>query len=160
VTWFHNGFRDLIDYAYDAETWKYVAGNRRRAVTEGLETLLEARPFEGVVAHAAYTYLKAEDASTGLRLHRRPRHTGDAGIRYDAKGVWQIGAAVHFVAGRVDFSGAMEDYTTVRAFASLAVSTQLRLQVRAENAFDEDYSEVPGYPGLPFGVFGGVDWRF
>jgi vitamin B12 transporter len=36
----------------------------------------------------------------------------------------------------------------------------LLLKLRIENAFDEQYEEVFGYPALSRGIFGSVEWRF
>jgi vitamin B12 transporter len=48
----------------------------------------------------------------------------------------------------------------VRVFASYALATRLELKVRVENALNERYEEVYGYPALPRGAFGSLTWRY
>ena len=47
-----------------------------------------------------------------------------------------------------------------RIFTQYAVSNNLRLKLRIENLFDEKYAEVAGFPAVPRGVYGSVEWRF
>jgi vitamin B12 transporter len=111
-------------------------------------------------ARLAYTYLEARNSVTQARLTRRPRHTTDAEVQFQATKVLLIGAGVHGVSDRRNGAAVMEDYTTARVFASYAVNDRLRLKLRAENALDEAYEEVFGYPALPRAVHGSIEWRF
>jgi vitamin B12 transporter len=54
----------------------------------------------------------------------------------------------------------LEDFTTVRVFASYEVVKDLLLKLRVENALNERYQEAAGYDALPFRTFGGVEWKF
>jgi vitamin B12 transporter len=48
----------------------------------------------------------------------------------------------------------------VRVFSSYALSKNLILKLRLENVLDERYAEVKDFPALPFGAYGGLEWRF
>ena len=61
---------------------------------------------------------------------------------------------------RIEAGQRIEDFTTVRLFGSYAIARDLRLKLRVENALDEAYEEVLGYPSLPLGVYGQVEWHF
>jgi vitamin B12 transporter len=161
VTYFDNTFRNL--FAYDIVNFTTFEGrtvNRARATTDGWEVAFAARFNSRLKARASYTRLDADDEVTGARLIRRPRHTADVEVQLQPSNAWAIGAGVHVVADRLDTVGAVEDYTVTRAFVSYAIREELLLKVRIENALDEAFEEVYGYPALPRAVFGGVEWRF
>lgn len=160
ASYFSNSFEDLIDWEYIS--YVYYTGwyvNRSKASTQGVELGITAQPVSIVQLRLGYTYLDAEDDTTGARLIRRPRHTLDAQGWVDITPAWTLGLGLHYVADRVD-SGPIGDYTTVRAFTSWEAMEGLTLRLRAENLFDEEYEEVLGYPALPRGVFGSVEWSF
>ena len=48
----------------------------------------------------------------------------------------------------------------MRLFTSYEVIKGLTLKARIENHFNHHYEDVAGYPALPLGVFGGVEWKF
>jgi vitamin B12 transporter len=161
LTWFQNKFRNLFDYEIvDFETFEGHTINRAHATTEGFEVAVAGRVGTRLTMRASYTYLEATDDDTGERLDRRPRHTGDAEMRVQIARGWSAGAGLHVVADRLDGGTPLEDYTTVRLFVSYAGPHNLRVNLRVENALDESYQEVRGYPALPRGVYGSIDWRF
>lgn len=161
ATYFHNDFRDLFDWeTVDFTTFQGRTVNRARATTKGVELALAARPWHRVEARVAYTYLEAEDDATGARLQRRPRSTVDGDVRVELMPGWSIGAGAHVVGSRIDAGTTMDDYTTARVFTRYALTNGIELAARVENAFDEAYEEVLGYPALPRAVYGSVEWSF
>lgn len=161
LTYFKNKFRNLFEFqTVNFVTFEGMTVNRALATTEGAELAVAARPNPLVQTRASYTYLEARNDANGTRLTRRPRHTGDAEITVRATKAWIVGAGVHVVASRLNGATPMEDYTKARVFTSYAVRPDLLLKLRVENALDETYEEVFGYPALPRGIFGGVEWHF
>ena len=74
-----------------------------------------------------------------------------------------MGAGVHLIADRFDGIYApaqLGGYTTLRVYSQFMVRPNLLLKLRVENALDRAYQEVAGYPALPRGIYGGVEWRF
>jgi vitamin B12 transporter len=51
------------------------------------------------------------------------------------------------------------NYTVARIYGEWRVSKNLALKVRIENALNEHYQPVNGYPALGFGAFGSVEWK-
>ena len=163
ATYFQSRFRDMINNVYQSSTGLYKATNLKLARTEGVEFALAARPVKSVTLRAAYTYLSALDTSTAkvARLPRRPRHTLDLDARWQTTSVWLIGAGLHFVSDRVQSSTVtLENYATVRLYTSYAFTPAVAVKFRVENALNENYAEVLGYPALPRAMFGGVEWKF
>jgi vitamin B12 transporter len=161
VTYFNNRFRDLFAWEYtNLTTFTGRVANISRAATSGVEFGGTAKIGSKVTTRLAYTYLDATDKSSGQRLIRRPRHVVDAEVTVQIIDPLLIGIGSHGVANRMERSAPGEDYTTVRVFASYALKKNIVLKLRVENALDETYEEVLGYPALPLGVFGGIEWRF
>lgn len=161
VTYFRNHYRNMFQWHYvDEETFTGQIINVARAQTDGAEVSLKYRLSSQWSFRGAYTYLDATDESLDVRLGRRPRHVADVDVAYQIIPAWTLGAGAHWVADQVDELGQIPDYTTVRLFTSYAVLRNLTLKLRLENALDRHYEEVRGYPALPFGAFGSVDWKF
>ena len=161
LTYFQNKFRNLFEYeTVNFTTFEGRIVNRARASTEGVELAAAGRICPKVHVRGSYTYLEAKNDITGERLTRRPRHTGDAEVRFDATKHWTFGAGVHVVSDRLNGATPMEDYTKARVFVSYQNADGLRAGVRIENALNEKYEEVYGYPALPLGVFGSIEWKF
>ena len=178
LTYFHNRYTNLFDWhtfaptdpEYDATKSPYRGYTRNigHATTGGVELALNAKFNDRFSARAAYTYLDAMNDSSAIRLTRRPRHSVDGEVRFQATDSWLIGTGLHIVADRedIDYStypypqARVEDYTTVRLFTSYALHKDILIKLRVENALDEKYSEVLGYPALPRAVYGSVEWKF
>jgi vitamin B12 transporter len=167
ITYFHNRFTNLFQWEYTKDV-KYQGKivNIGRATTSGVEFALASKINDQLAARIAYTYLDATDDAAGVRLIRRPRHVVDSEVRFQPTKQWIFGAGLHIVADREDFNYSLyqqlhaEDYTTVRLFTSYALTKNLQVKARLENALNESYSEVIGYPALPRAVFCSVEWKF
>jgi vitamin B12 transporter len=53
-----------------------------------------------------------------------------------------------------------EDYSVVRIYAAWQVNARLALKARVENALDERYEEVHGFPQPGVGAYAGLEWKF
>jgi len=164
VTYFENRFRDLLEYQVENPvTYAGSEVNVDRATTSGIELQTNAKLISVFTMSAGYTYLQAVDDVTETRLIRRPRHALDASLDAQVTRKWLIGAAAHLVADRVDgafTSSPLGGYTTFRLYTSYAIRPDLILKMRIENLLDRKYQEVAGYPALPRGAYGNVEWRF
>ncbi len=163
ATWFDTRLRNLI--TFDFGVFPGTVRNVERARTHGLELAGRLSLPHDVELRAAYTYLEADNESQGIRLLRRPRNSGSLDVWHDF-GALDLGAGVAFVAGRRDVHAATfamidgEDYTVARIYAAWQVNDRLSVKARLENALDEQYEEVHGFPQTGAGVFAGVEWRF
>lgn len=162
ATWFETRFTDLI-----ASTPSFSSvENIQRARTRGGEFSAQfAQPGTGGF-RASYTYLEADNLTTGARLLRRPRQSGSLDAWAEpARGV-TLGGGFGFASRRRDVDARTfrqidaEDYTVARLYGSWQATPRLALKARLENLLDEKYEEVNGYPALGFAAFGGVEWKF
>lgn len=162
VTWFDTQFTDLIASTPDFSSVE----NIQRARTRGLEFSADLKPTATWDVRLAYTYLEALNQTAGMRLLRRPRQSFSGDFWHDFGAGISGGVGVRVVADRMDVDAhtfatiAAEDYTVVRAFAAWQVTPRLTLKARLENALDESYEPVNGYPALGLGAFAGVEWKF
>ncbi len=164
LTYFENRFNDLLEYQIvDYVTFAGEEINVGHATTRGGEFSLSGKLSPLVTVRAAYTYLDALDNDSHQRLVRRPRHTLDANLEARPTPAWVVGAGFHTVVDRVDgvyTLTPLPGYTTVRVHASYVLGPNLLVKVRVENLLNRAYQETEGYPALPRGVYGGLEWKF
>lgn len=165
ATWFANDLEDLIQTDFLAAPW--TTANVAQAHTQGLEVELNGSLRDRLFWGVAYTYLEAENETANTRLLRCPEHA----VSFDLRTLWlddrlTLGFGGYAIQNRTDndgqFGGTIDgdDYFVARAYAAFEVTESLELQARLENAFDEEYDELHGYPGRPQGIFGGVKLSF
>ncbi len=103
ATYFHQRFRDLIEYSAaplgpNAVNYANVAD----ATSDGLELGLRGALGALVSFDASYTYLDPRDVATNLRLQRRPSHTGSLGLGYSLGGRGTVSLGAVFTGDRDD----------------------------------------------------------
>lgn len=162
LTWFEMNYTDLI-----ASTPNFRSvENIQRARTRGAELSVRWSLAAASELRAAFTYLEADNLTSGKRLLRRPRHRGYADVWHDFGHGLSAGAGVACAAQREDVDARTfrtidgEDFTVARVYGEYAVSPRLAFKVRLENLLDEKYEEVNGYPLPGLGAFAGVEWKF
>ena len=164
VTWFDTRFDNLINY--DFMVFPSTVRNIGEAKTHGIETSVLLNLTEDTRFELAHTWLEAEDVTAGQRLLRRPRHSVGADLRHDLGRQFTIGAGVSWVVDREDVDALTygrtdgEDYTLLRVYGAWYLRDNLSLRLRVENALDEQYEAVNGFPSPGLAVYGGLDWSF
>jgi vitamin B12 transporter len=164
MTWFDTRFDNLINY--DFMVFPSTVRNVGEARTHGLETAARFNLGGDTRFELAHTWLEAEDRIAGNRLLRRPRHTLGADFRHEFTGRFTLGAGGFWVLDREDVDAATygridgEDYFLLRAYAAWQLREQLTLRLRIENALDEAYEAVNGFPSPGRAVYGSIEWRF
>jgi len=164
ATYFENRITDLI--AFDFSSSPGTTYNIERARTRGVEVKGDVQLAERTRGQLGYTYLDAQNRTNDTRLLRRPRHTVTADLGQDFGNGLNVGLGVRWIVDRQDINAQTfatikaEDYSTLRVYVSYAVSEQLTLRLRVENALDEHYEDAHGYPALGTGTYFGIDWKF
>jgi vitamin B12 transporter len=154
LTLFRSDYDNLI--AFEGSRF----GNVDEARAEGVE-LAASRQFGPLDAGISYTRLRGVDIATDEQLIRRPKHSGSFSLGYDAS---------PFIAQLVvTHSGSRRDLTDLFPFAPVTnrkytvadITVRYALGalspfVKVENATDEEYEEVFGYPSAARRVMAGV----
>jgi len=160
VTWFHNRIENLIDF-------KPI--NIGKATTRGIEVSAKGRLVgDHITWGASYTWLKANDDSTNLRLVRRARHRASLDLQGEPTERVLVGIGGTYVSGVVDndfgvfpaVRKSLDEIILLRVYCSYRVSDHVSLHGRVENLLNRDYEEVANFPGRGLGVFGGVQVRW
>ncbi|PYQ46428.1 MAG: hypothetical protein DMF78_26395 [Acidobacteria bacterium] len=175
ATVFHHDYRDQINFqVVDPATFQGTFVNVGRTRAQGLELVAEAAPRAGVRLYAQYTLLDGEvvvagDAfnpvyAAGQPLLRRPRHQGSLAASLGA-GRASGGATLVLVGRRADSDFLGLGLTSNAGYARLDLRGRLRLAPRleavviAENALDERYQDVLGYPAPGRALRAGLRFR-
>lgn len=140
--------RNQIDF--DLFFFRY--NNIARSRGKGIEAEIELRPSERVTLSANYSYTDSEGRQENVvaysRLLRRPVHSLNVAIDWNAFDRLKLGAALRMVSDSRDgFGGStrLDGFALATIRAALPVSDNLELYGRVENLFDTDYQTVAGY---------------
>lgn len=172
ATYFQNNVRNLIYAVTDPSTFISNPQNVDQARTQGVELTSAWHPIAQLDINAGYTYLDAENLApiqdfnavtipAGGRLIRRPRNTTTfsvtgrpaKGLSLTLEGNWFVDSE-DFDANGVPAH--IPDYFIARAAATWQVQEHVQLFGRIENAFNEKYQQVSGYPSPDQAFYGGV----
>jgi len=163
LTYFHNNFKNLINYVSISTPpyGKYV--NVAQAVTKGFEIGAKVRPLENLTFGTNYTYTYTEDKSTGLTLARRPKNQVNFDVDWGFLPGANLNFGMNYVGSRRD-----SDYNTVKdkAYAifrmagSYDITKNFQVFARIENLFDKNYQEVYGYETLGRSFYAGIKGKF
>jgi len=147
LTYFNSHYRNLI--TFDPVT--FISQNIGRVRADGIEVGATDHLSANVYTAFSYTYLhRDEDEKTGLRLLRRPKHSGSIAMGYRS-GAIDTNIAILRTGARDD-SMAIFPFSRVTnsGYTTVDVNVQYRLAhvspfVKVENLQNSSYQEVVGY---------------
>ena len=147
LTYFNSRYRNLI--TFDPVT--FISQNIGRVRSDGIEAGATQHVSANVYTAFSYTYLhRDEDEKTGLRLLRRPKHSGSFSTGYRS-GAADTNIAVIRTGQREDSMAVLPfSRVTNRSYTTIDVNTQYHLShltpfVKIENLGNARYEEVVGY---------------
>jgi vitamin B12 transporter len=163
ASYFHNLFRNKIDFSLDPCFCQGQYVNVNRELAHGAEFEFHARLSARLGATAGYTYLSSQilDApfafdpllAPGRPLLRRPKHSGSLLLNYSGRR-WGADLAGTFVGRRTDsdFLGFGVDHAAGYARVDIggwyAIERHVTAYANVENVANHRYEEVVGYPAL------------
>lgn len=175
ATYFNNLFHDQINYVeVDPVNFvgKYV--NVNKSLAHGAEIGVQAKLKSRLLLNSAYTYTSTQildnpapidsQFNPGHPLLRRPKHSATTTLSYLGSR-WGGNLGGSFVGRRPDddFFGFGINHASgyVRADVGgwYALNSHVTTYVNVENALDQRYNEVVGYPALPVNFRAGVRFR-
>jgi vitamin B12 transporter len=165
ATAFHNRYRDLIDFNFNAADCApgQVFGcffNVARARTNGFELANEVVVVQDYARlRVTYTWLDAVDEATKLKLARRPEHQGRVGLVLTPHPRLSLEPRVVFVGERWDLpneTGRLPPYARLDMYADYKFNDTFSLYARAENLTDVRYEEVRNFGTAGRSFYGGM----
>nr|WP_247712051.1 TonB-dependent receptor [Qipengyuania qiaonensis] len=159
LTGFRRDSDNLIGFGVTAERPSGVYLNTDEARAQGIEAEAGFDLARGLRLSGIYSYVDAEDRTTGLDLARRPNHFGTVYADWVSDFGLGLGADLRIVGPSWDNATnttRLEGYELFDVRASFGVGKNLELFGRVENVFDADYQTVAGYGTAGRSVFGGI----
>jgi vitamin B12 transporter len=170
ATYFRNDFTDLIQTALiDPVNFCFQAQNVGKARSEGVELEASVVPVEGLILALAYTYTDTEDRTTGDPLRRIAPNQLAVTAAWEPLPGLTLSGEVQVMSSQFEAPGQPRNpgYTVVNAAAAYRLPlkrwgplSNLTLHLRATNLFNENYSEIAGFPALGTHVVGGLRATF
>jgi outer membrane receptor protein involved in Fe transport len=173
--YFNNLFHDQINYeTVDPATFVGEYFNVNQAFAQGAEIELQAKLHSRLLLDTAYTYTSTEILSNpapldsqyypGQPLLRRPKDSATTLLSYLGSR-WGANLSGSFVGRRPDddFLGFNINHAAGYVRADLggwyAINSRITAYANIENALDQHYNEVVGYPALPINFRAGFRFR-
>jgi vitamin B12 transporter len=174
ITLFHRDTSNQIDFISCFGQSTGICTNRpfgtydnvKRSRAKGLEAFLKLRPSDTLTVEANYSYIDSTNQVTGLTLLRRPKHSVNASIDWDAREWLKLGASVQMISDSFDSDfqtfgrTSLDGYTLVSLRAAVPIGERFEVYGRIENLFDTSYETVSGYGTLGRTAHVGVRAKF
>lgn len=182
--YFHNQFRDQIEYLYNSDTNTSQYVNFNRAMAQGAEVVLSGQVANHLSATAAYTYTSTQIQQappcdpnagcdpriygTGAPLLRRPKQAGMVLLTYTRQrwgaflGVTAVGQRPDsdFLFGYIPPIYYAAGYARVDLGGWYAINHHVTAYANVDNALNNHYNEVLGYPALRANFRAGMRFSF
>ena len=172
--YYHNSFRDQIDYSCCNANFQGQYVNVNRSMAQGAELALTGKITSRVRLDGGYNYLSTEILAApyafdpliaaGRPLLRRPKHSGSLLLTYVGSR-WGANLGGSFVGRRTDsdFLGFGINHAAGYARVDLggwrAINARITAYANVENALNDHYNEVVGYQALTANFRAGVRFR-
>ena len=156
LTAFENRYTNLID---NDQFWTRT--NIAKAKNQGVEVALAGQwqmPGWGAQQwRLSMTSQDPQNEMTQQALARRAKTLAQAGLT-QSWGYWDTGLQLRYSGARVDDANILAAYTLLDLTATRALTPDLRLNLRLENATNQNYQSIYGYNMPKRGVFVGLRW--
>jgi outer membrane cobalamin receptor len=166
--YFNNLFHNQINFVIvDPMTFTGQYQNIDKSMAQGAELQLSGRLSSRLSLTGAYVYTSTEaltGASKDQPLLRRPKHSGNLLLTYLGSR-WGANLGGSFVGRRTDndFLGFNIDHAAGYARVDLggwyAITSRITAYANVENALNDHYNEVVGYPALTANFRAGLRFR-
>ena len=173
--YFNNLFRDQIDFVIiDPNTFTGQYQNINKSMAHGAEVQLSGRMSSRLTLESTYVYTSTqileqpfafdELHQPGKPLLRRPKHSGSVLLAY-LSSRWGANLGGSFVGRRPDSDFFGFGITHADGYARLdvggwyAINSRITIYANINNALNDHYNEVVGYPALTANFRAGIRFR-
>jgi iron complex outermembrane receptor protein/vitamin B12 transporter len=162
LTYFHNEFRDLIDFS--PELFQLV--NRAEATTQGFEVEVKILAVRGLDMGGHLTHLIWEIPDTSEQLRNRPNWRGGFNLTWKPVSPVNVMLDTLWVGSRYDFQVPLPERDTVEGYSTTNLAftyrwlPQLEFYARADNLLNRKYHEFIGFPNPGLNVRAGLRYSY
>jgi len=156
LTYFNQDTTNLINFSFGIGGFENIAESE----SQGIELFAGYQITEWLDVTANYAWIDATDETTGDRLVRVPRHSGDLTFALDAGGPWSANLLIRHNGAETDANGTVDDWTRVDLAGRYAPNDRLEFYGRIENLFDENYQQILGFGTPGVSVTAGLRLQF
>ena len=184
AVYYHNQFRDQIEYVYNSDTNTSQYVNFNRSMAQGAEVVLSGRLADHLSLTGAYTYTSTQIQQAppcdpaagcdpriygvGAPLLRRPKQAGMLLLTYTRQrwggflGVTAVGQRPDsdFLFGYIPPIYYAAGYARVDLGGWFAINHHVTAYANVNNALNNHYNEVLGYPALRANFRAGLRFSF
>jgi len=155
LTFFYNKFTNQIFCCLPLPVFPFATtANIGRSRSAGIEFVSEVVILDNLVAGLNYTYTDTENLLTDRPLPREPRHRWNGSLTWEPIPKLSLFTEVHIVTSQFETLGNVYNsgHTRIdvggswRLLERYGVLKALDLTARIQNALDERYAEVQGFP--------------
>lgn len=165
ATFFQNTIDNMIFYDNTA----FIVTNIGKARTQGVESFIQFKPADDLIATLNYTYTDSEviepqgtfGPQQGQRLWRRPLHSYSFDLTkqfLDNKA--QVTLTLLGATERDDSGGKADSYVVVNLAGSYKIRENIEVFGRVENIFNQQYQDLYGYNTADASAYAGVKISF
>jgi vitamin B12 transporter len=166
ATYFHNDFDNLIQFVFAGG--QFLPQNVARARTEGVEASIEADLLPWLTAYVNYTYTDSKDLTTGRPLRRIPSNRWSLGATAEPTPKTMLFVQAYVVSSQFEGEPVSRNdgYVRVDVGGSYRIAERrgpwpgVEAYLRADNVFNERYSEVKGFQALGTLLIVGLKARY
>jgi vitamin B12 transporter len=157
TVYFDSNYDNLIQFSFAT----FRPENIGKVSSKGVESSLDLQLPNNFSLGLSYTWNEAIDDSTGDQLRRRAEHKFHANLFHNWCDKLKSTLGLTFRGETNDgSSGALNPYVVVRASLIYQYNKNLKLTLRGENIFDEEYEEVVGFGTAGVSGFAGFTYSF
>lgn len=157
TVYFDSNYDNLIQFS----SVTFRPENIAKVSSKGVESTLDWNLPNNFVLGLRHTWNDAIDDSTGKQLRRRAEHKLHANLYHNWCDKLKSTLGLTFRGETNDgSSGALNPYVVVRASLVYQYNKNLKLTLRGENLFDEEYEEVVGFGTAGVSGFAGFTYSF
>lgn len=148
TTYFARNIKDFIgSEKIDGNTMR-AKNNDGTSKVKGVEITYQGKITKDLTAYGNYTYTQTKD-SLGEELLRRPKHSANAGLKYQVTRKLDTSINLAYTGKRKDIAypniAKMPSYSLVNLGVAYKVTQNINLYVNLNNIFNKKYENVLGY---------------
>ena len=164
VTYFDQETEDLIVFQSQFDNQgNFIGGtnmNVEEAEQRGVELGIDAQPTAWATVAANYTFLDAENTTTGQDLVRRPEHRVNVDLELQPTDRISLGSTLTFQGESRDAGQTLDEFARLNLRGSYQAHANVTVYARVQNALDVDYQTAAGFQQPGANGFAGVRVNF